>query len=266
MPGQNAGILVRALGRVKRFSDRGRQHVRGLPIRAECRRRGLPIPPGRLIHLVAGTEDVTWFLESGTAGARCLQDVLGKNGLALERFGAVLDFGCGVGRVLRHWNGLHGPVFHGADYNPDLIAWCRTNLPFARFQVNGLDRGLTSDGATLDFVYALSVFTHLSVPLQRFWMGELTRVLRPGGHLLITTHGDHYLGRLSPQEQAEFRAGKVVVQKASREGSNDCAVFHPERYVRTVLAAGLDVVDFLPEGALGNPSQDVYLLRKPAAG
>jgi hypothetical protein len=32
--------------------------------------------------------------------------------------------------------------------------------------------------------------------------------------------------------------------------------------VRRTLAAGLEVVDFVPEGALGNPRQDVYLLRK----
>ncbi|MCA1686502.1 MAG: class I SAM-dependent methyltransferase [Planctomycetia bacterium] len=225
----------------------------------------MPIPPGRLIFLVANTEDVTWFLDSGTQAAQSLSRILARNGLAIETFGSVLDFGCGVGRVLRHWSAVSGPVFHGADYNPSLVAWCRRNLPFARFQVNGLGRGLGSDDATFDFVYALSVFTHLSEPLQRFWMGELSRVLRPGGYLFLTTHGEHYLGQLTTEDRDAFRAGRVVVHKAGREGSNDCAAFHPEPYVRSTLARGFEVVDFAPEGALGNPRQDVYLLRKPAA-
>jgi SAM-dependent methyltransferase len=120
-----------------------------------------------------------------------------------------------------------------------------------------------ADDATFDLVYSLSVFTHLSEPLQRFWIDELARVLRPGGFLLITTHGAHYREQLSPQEQGTFGAGRVVVREPGRDGSNACAVFHPEPYVRTTLARNLDVVDFIPEGALGNPRQDVYLLRKP---
>ena len=87
--------------------------------------------------------------------------------------------------------------------------------------------------------------------------------MTPGGYLLITTHGAAYLPNLSPAEQEQFRAGRVVVQKALREGSNDCAAFHPEAYVRQTLALGFEVVDMIPEGAKGNPRQDLYLLRKP---
>jgi SAM-dependent methyltransferase len=262
--GRTNGIVARAWGRVRRESVRARDRVRGWPIRAACRRQGLPLPPGRLMHLVTGAEDVAWFLDSGGAAARGLRTVLDRNGLALESFQSVLDFGCGAGRVLRHWKGLVGPSLHGADANPDLIAWCRANLPFARFHVNGLERGLAVGDASFDLIYALSVFTHLSEPLQRFWIDELTRVVRPGGYLLLTTHGEHYLGRLSAEERDRFGAGRLVVHASGDEGSNDCAAFHPEAYVRATLARGLDVLDFLAEGAVGNPRQDVYLLRKPA--
>jgi hypothetical protein len=34
-------------------------------------------------------------------------------------------------------------------------------------------------------------------------------------------------------------------------------------YVRETLTAGSIVVDAIPEGALGNPYQDLFLLRKP---
>ena len=265
MPIQDLRVLERVLGRARRVSKRFKDRVQGLPLRASERGLGRPVPPGRLIHLIANTEDVAWFLDTGALAARSIRDVLGRNGLAIEDFGSILDFGCGVGRVIRQWAGLDGPKLHGTDYNPALVAWCRAELPFARFGVNGLDSPLREGSSSYDFIYCLSVFTHLSETLQRFWMDELSRVLEPGGHLLITTHGDHYLPMLSADERERYRSGRVVVQKAKREGSNDCAAFHPESYVRETLARGFEVVDMIPEGALGNPRQDLYLLRKPIA-
>jgi hypothetical protein len=76
--------------------------------------------------------------------------------------------------------------------------------------------------------------------------------LRPQGHLLLTVHRRH-----------DFKAGKLVVLNPDRAGENDCAAFHPEAYVYDELASDWDVVDFDEKGALGNPTQDVYLLRKP---
>ncbi len=262
MAGRDAGLIHRALGRIERTSRRFRERVEGMPLRRIERARGLPVPPGRLIHLVANTEDVGWFLHTGALAAQCIRDTLAKHGLALEACSSLLDFGCGAGRVIRHWAGLEGPEVHGVDYNPALLSWCREHLPFAQFHQNGLQTPLPLPDAHFDFAYALSVFTHLDEPLQHFWIQELARALKPGGHLLFTTHGDHYLSHLTPEDQARYGAGQTVVIHASREGSNDCAAFHPERYVRETLARGYDVVDMIPEGALGNPSQDLYLLRK----
>jgi hypothetical protein len=53
------------------------------------------------------------------------------------------------------------------------------------------------------------------------------------------------------------------VRRPESVGSNLCAAFHPRAYVQEVLAAGLETVDFEPEGAKGNPYQDLHLLRKP---
>ncbi len=263
MPIQDRKLVARAWGRLGRLSTRFRERAEGLPLRASERKRGRAIPPGRLIHLVANTEeDVSWFIETGEKAAQSIRVILGKNGLAIEDFGAFLDFGCGVGRVIRQWEGLEGPRIHGNDYNPLLVEWCRLKLPFARFQVNSLDRPLDHADASFGFIYCLSVFTHLSERLQHFWIKELGRILEPGGYLLITTHSDHYRPMLRPEEREQYDQGRIVVQKAVREGSNDCAAFHPERYVRETLAKGFEVIDMIPEGALGNPSQDLYLLRK----
>src|SRR5262249_3711033 len=63
---------------------------------------GVPLPPLRLRLKVGGTINVDWFLQSGKAGADCLRDTLRRDGVAIDDLPALLEFGCGVGRVLRH--------------------------------------------------------------------------------------------------------------------------------------------------------------------
>ena len=225
---------------------------------------GLPIPPSRLIYRVAGTTDVDWFLESGRVGAETIADSLARNGVPLAALPALLDFGCGCGRVTRYWHTLERTLVCGTDYKGDAVKWCRRNLPFARFEQNALVPPLPYPERQFDFAYALSVFTHLPQPLQVAWMAELGRVLKPRGYLLATTHGEAYLGRLTGEERARFARGELVVRWQDAAGTNLCTAFHPRRYVEGELARGFDVLEFVPEGAKGNPHQDLVLLRKPA--
>jgi SAM-dependent methyltransferase len=221
----------------------------------------LPIPPLSLRILVAGTPDIGWFLDGGRRGAESIRATLAQHGLDVARCRAILDFGCGCGRVTRHWAGLPGEI-HGTDLHPRLIGWCGRKLPFGRFRRNRLGPPLDYEDGRFDFVYALSVFTHLPEGLQHEWMAELRRVLQPGGSLLFTTHGRRYLDRLNAGEQRRFAAGELVVKSEGPPGSNLCGTYHPEAWVRTNLARGFDVLDVVPEGALGNPWQDVWLLRR----
>ena len=222
---------------------------------------GLPIPPASLRILVAATPDIAWFLDSGRRGADSIRTVLERNGIAVEDASPLLDFGCGCGRVLRHFASIGGGV-HGTDFNPKLVKWCRLNFPFGRFDTNALAPPLPFADDRFGFVYALSVFTHLPEALQSAWMGEMRRVLRPGGHLIFTTHGSRYAAGLTPDEQDRFASGQFVVRRDDRAGSNVCGAYHPEAYVRDQLARGFAIVDFVREGASGNPWQDLWLLRK----
>lgn len=226
---------------------------------------GVPLPPPHLIMQVAGTPDVATFLDGGRLAVQSISGTLARNGKAFGDCQDVLDFGCGCGRVIRHWRPATGQTVTGTDYNRDLIAWCRAHLPLARFDVNRLSPPLEYADGRFDFIYALSVFTHWPGPLQGEWIREFARVLRPGGRLLLTVHGRHYLPMLSPAERADFEAGRLVMRYSEVPGTNLCAAFHPEPYVRAELAAGFEVLDVIPEGAAGNPRQDVYLLRKPLA-
>lgn len=223
---------------------------------------GLPLPPPYLANLVADNFDVEEFYRNGHLGADCIRRNLERNGLRIEEFSSILDFGCGCGRIIRHWKTLMKPEIHGTDYSRYLIQWCRKNLIFAEFKVNKHDPPLDYEDGKFFFIYAISVFTHLAEMGQRPWMQELWRILEPGGYLLITVHGESRLQQLLPEDSAKFKAGHLVSIREKYSGTNVCGVFHPEQFVRKTLAEGFAVVDFIPLGAK-DANQDMYLFRKP---
>ncbi len=221
---------------------------------------GPPLPPGELIFMVAAHRHPSWFLRGGASANQAILRVLENNGIRIENQHPVLDFGCGVGRIIRHFAPLKLDL-HGTDYNPDLVDWCRNNLDFAVFGRNGLSAKLDYPDDTFGLIYSFSVFTHLTEPLQVEWLKELTRILRPGGYLYITTHGDSYAPGLTPEQRAQFQKGNLVVVEATRAGENACGAYHPKEYMER-LAPPLTIVDFVPEGAEGDSHQDAWLLRK----
>lgn len=222
---------------------------------------GVPLPPAQLRDWVAGTDDLNWFLEGGRLGAQTVKTILARHGVVLEQLGSILDFGCGCGRVLRHLRPLESVRIHGTDSNPAAIAWCDRNLDFAEFGTNRLEPPTRYRANSFDCIYAFSVFTHLPEALQLAWMRELRRILKSGGHLIITVHGDHYLSQIGAGSQAKYQRGELVVLGEEAVGQNHCAAFHPPSYVRNILAREYEVLEFIPKGALGNPQQDAYLLR-----
>lgn len=224
---------------------------------------GLPIPDAHLINMVILSKEVAWFLHSGRLCADSIRYALQKNGYGFDDFETILDFGCGCGRVIRYWSRLVPPQrLYGTDINPELIAWDQKHLnKIADFQVNALEPPLKYPANFFDFVYAISVFTHLPESLQFAWINELHRILRLGGLLLISVHGESRFFQLTPAEQARFKAGSLVVKHSSSPGSNLCGVYHPEFYVRNCLARNYDVVDFIPRG-VRDADQDIYLFRK----
>jgi len=235
---------------------------------------GLPLPPAHLIRVTSGClrQAVNRpealhdsYLEAGAQGAACITSALERFGMALADFGSVLDFGCGCGRVIRHWRNLDATV-RGCEYNPLLVDWCAGALPFAQFERNALEPPLPYADESFDFLYAISIFTHLDSGQQVPWMRELARVVRPGGVLLVTVGGASRAERqLNGEDLARFRAGELVVLRADLAGTNACAAWHPLTYIEETLAGDLELVGVIPDGAQ-DVRQDQVLLRKPAEG
>jgi SAM-dependent methyltransferase len=222
----------------------------------------LPIPPNSLIFSASTTRDVDWFLESGRQTARAFRSALNTIGRPLESFQSVLDFGCGSGRVIRQWVDVRGPRFTGSDYNGKAIRWDRANLPFARFERNSLAPPLPFEANEFDLCYAVSVFTHLPVELQRAWIEELHRVVRPGGILMLTLSGRGDFKRITAAERESFEAGNLVVVDPKFAGTNMCGAYHPVEYVRREWSDLFEIVAHHPEGAKGAPKQDLFVFRR----
>jgi 2-polyprenyl-3-methyl-5-hydroxy-6-metoxy-1,4-benzoquinol methylase len=222
---------------------------------------GLPFPPARVVYLVTNTYTHQWFYDSGIKGSQCIRTILKKNNFKINKFSSILDFGCGCGRIMRHWKNLNGPKLYGSDYNPKLVKWCASNLPFAEFATNPLESGFNYEDEKFDFIYAISVFTHLTEKMGLFWIRELDRVLKPKGVMYLTFMGTTRALLLRKELRDRFEAGQIVVTGSELAGKNTCAAFHPEQYVRNVFAKGLNVLDFVPGGAT-DAFQDVFLLQK----
>ena len=224
----------------------------------------LPIPPARLRAQVGPLHaDVAFFLRSGRDEAELIRNLVAEGGSSIDDLDAILDFGCGCGRTLRHWAGLATTQALGCDIDPRMVDWCRANLRFADVKLTALTPPLPYSSSSIDLVYAFSVFTHLPKDLQYAWMRECFRVLRPGGHLLISTLGEYYvsLERLTESERRSFLAGELVVLYEGSPGTSLCSAYHPPEYVQHQLAADFELIAFRPAATEGR--HDLHFLHKP---
>lgn len=226
-----------------------------------------PVPPEDLAFDAYNTIDWHAYHDGGRHHAEAFAGIIRRfaRGDALK----VLEWGCGPGRLIRHMGGLlrdRDPELTGTDYNPRSIAWCRANLPNISFLDNALMPPLSVPDASFDVAYNFSVFTHLSEAVQAAWAAEMWRVLKPGGLLVCSTHGDHYRYLLTTAgEQDLYRAGQVVIQARYGEGRKWFFAIHPPAFVRTTLLRDFEEVQKVPTPPELEMTQDIWIGRKPSA-
>lgn len=226
--------------------------------------QGNPLPPPSVMNLVQGNIDPAYYVTNGRAAFETVTETLQKSWIDVSQMKRILDFGCGCGRVLRHWKPYaHRIGIYGTDYNPELVYWSRRLCKHTTVGRNSAAPPLSYPDNFFDYVYALSVYTHLTLEMQNAWLDESYRVLKPGGVLLFTTHGDYTIPFMPPELVPVYENGEVVVINEENEGENVCASFHPFVYVQTQMLRGFELLQFFPRAGRGVPWQDVYLFQKP---
>jgi ubiquinone/menaquinone biosynthesis C-methylase UbiE len=177
------------------------------------------------------------FLDGGAAAERKVRhvgagdfDEIGKTFLRyfielgdLKPGDTVLDVGCGFGRMALPLTGYLRAEgrYCGIDIVRAPIRWCQRHIatrhpnfcfevadvykkaynPRGRYEAS--DYRLPYDSGSFDFVFLVSVFTHLLPPELRNYLAEVSRVLREDGRCLIT----YFL--LNPESQALIRSERT---------------------------------------------------------
>jgi SAM-dependent methyltransferase len=228
---------------------------------------GLMLPPAMLRFRVSESPSARLFLESGKKISLDIQAALASIGRPFAGFDAVLDFGCGCGRMLLWLAREHpGQTLYGTDVDAPAIGWCRLHLAAAGFAVNPPLPPTAYPDGMFDLILAISVFTHLDEEPQLRWLGELRRILRPGGVLLASLHGAHSWTAL-PREDLEtlHEHGFLFKTSAKLRGIVPGwyhTAYHSRDYAERTFARYFSVLSYR-EAGLG--FQDLVALERPAS-
>lgn len=145
-----------------------------------------------------------WIASMGESGDFSRAHVLDKPMLQRVRLGdftSALDVGCGEGRFSRMLRGLGVPTI-GIDPTAKLIVEALRHDPDGNYQMGSAEDLRFSNDA---FDLVVSYLTLIDIPDAAKAIAEMTRVLKPGGRLLIanltsfSTAGDGWSDEPQPR-------------------------------------------------------------------
>lgn len=113
----------------------------------------------------------------------CVQSL----GLEPDWKSPALDFGCGVGRLTRALAGRFAECW-GVDISPTMVQLAQEynrDLPQCHFLVNERDRLENFPEGHFAFIYTSIVLQHIPEKYAKSYVGELVRLLKPGGVLVF---------------------------------------------------------------------------------
>jgi len=160
----------------------------------------------------ASTYDSTMLDGLGYLSPTRLAELLA--GRLADRRAAVLDVGCGTGLAALELARRGYSAFEGVDVSADMLAAAGARGLYRRLWQADLTRPLPMLDVAYDAAICVGTFTHGHVGPE--CLGELMRVLRPGGMLACTVHRDVWARMSFDAEiarlEAEGRLGRLLVE------------------------------------------------------
>lgn len=193
------------------------------------------------------------FAASGVNTAARLDAILQQEfGKPIAAHPRILDWGVGCGRVALPIKRILAPrsELHGCDVDDLNVNFSRRSFPDLNVVQAPFFPPLPYPDNYFDFVFGISVFTHLTAGAQFLWLSELRRITKPGAPLIMTTHGEY----------AILNAGddRVLVEAATSGISDQAldtnlgpklkrsryyrATYHTRKYIRETWTDFFDIV------------------------
>jgi len=222
-----------------------------------------PIPPKRLLNRI-GKPSRENYLQNGERVYGKLDEHVGKY-RKLSEFDRVLDWGCGCGRVARMMlTAVQADRFHGCDIDPDAIKWMQQTYPDSGFtNIDPYPPTPYPDGY-FDFIYGISVFTHLDEATQFKWLTELARISREDAIVAVSVHrGNDAMDSalrdpLQEKGFADIKGPKEPLFSHFLEQGYYRLTKHSKDYVMQEWSRYFEILEFVEHGIY---RQDLVIMR-----
>ena len=168
---------------------------------------------------------------------------------------AIVDVGCGSGRLAYALRTLNGVSYFGVDVVPELLDYAQRKCARADWKFETITAlKIPSDDASANIVTFMSVFTHLKTDEVQTYLDEAYRVLKPGGAVIAS-----YLELGNAEHVSRFRA--PWRQRLARFLGRDVMISHTtmQDIRRQYEQAGFTIEDTITDDSFG---QHVMIGRK----
>jgi ubiquinone/menaquinone biosynthesis C-methylase UbiE len=177
----------------------------------------------------------------------------------------ILDFGCGWGRIIRYFiKDISPENLWGCDPVPEMIQLCKEQNKCANFELINSNPPTSFDNNTFDLVYSFSVFSHLSEDFHFKLLGEIKRILKPGGIYMTTTRNRAFISECREFDNknkslSEYDAGLYCHHNFAHEkwpywGESSI----PKQYVQENWTEEFTVLDYIEDNF-----QNLIIIQKP---
>jgi len=230
-------------------------------------KEGFPIPPSNLT-MGYGSGNMESYMASGQWSHDALCSLLAAHNVVMMPGDAMLDWGCASGRVVQYFRDLTPACeVWGGDVDAPSIEWAKTHLapPLRFFNCSSLPYLPFQDGK-FKFIYALSVFTHLTL-FRDMWLLELARVLCKDGLIIVTVH-DENTWKFFKEKSMPGWVPPELASKASLPGGcievrgsfwHQNFTFFTTEYLRRVWGQYFEIAEIRPQS---ESYQTAVVLRK----
>jgi SAM-dependent methyltransferase len=140
---------------------------------------------GHFIRANGIKKGIQIYFRGGKADAEKLLELMKLFGMN-EEDSRILEFASGYGRITRHFTKRCNVT--ASDIHPAAVEMIQSRLNTPAYVSSHAPHELAIPGQ-YDFVFAISLFSHLPDATFAPWIAALLSLTKPGGHLMFTTHG-----------------------------------------------------------------------------